>query len=247
VDTETALLGALIAFVAAVAQSITGFAFALIFAPLFALAWEPKPAVTVTVVLSVVVNVLVLLQVHGHVNRGRLPGMYGGYLIGAGPGLLFLELVSGEVLQITLGVVVIFATAVLYFRPTIDPGHDSLIARVAAGAGSGASATSTGIGGPPVVLYMLGRELEPQRFRATLQAYFLPISLFTLTVFVIVGRIDQDVLTASAVAIPAIVVGVLLGAWLRGHIEADLFRRIVVGMLVVMSALVIAFALVDLV
>lgn len=182
-DTETALLGALIAFVAAVTQAITGFAFALVFAPLFALAWEPKPAVAATVVLSVVVNVLVLvlLQVRGHINYGRLPGMYGGYLLGVGPGLLFLDLVSGEVLQITLGVVVIAAALVLYARPTIDPGHDSMIARVVAGAASGASASATGIGRPPVVLYMLGRELDIHRFRATLQAYFLPISCFTLT------------------------------------------------------------------
>ncbi|MEO8458872.1 MAG: sulfite exporter TauE/SafE family protein [Chloroflexota bacterium] len=237
----------MIAFFAAVAQSITGFAFALVFAPLFALAWEPKPAVAVTVILSVVVNVLVLLQVRGHISTHRLPGMYGGYLLGAGPGLLFISLVSGEVLQLTLGVVVIIATLILYFRPQIDPGHDSMIARVAAGAGSGFSATSTGIGGPPVVLYMLGRELEVQRFRATLQAYFLPISIFTLTLFTIVGRINSDVLTAAAVAAPAILVGVLVGAWLRQHIQAELFRRLVVGQLVVMSLVVISFAAADLV
>jgi uncharacterized membrane protein YfcA len=201
--------------------------------------------VAVTVVLSVVVNVLVLLQVRGHVTYGRLPGMYAGYLLGAGPGLLFLEVVSGEALQITLGVAVIVATAVLYFRPAIDPGHDSMLARVAAGAASGASAASTSIGGPPVVLYLLGRELDVQRFRATLQAYFLPISLVTLGLFVAVGRITEDVLTAVSVATPAIVIGVLAGAWLGRHIQAELFRRLVVGMLVLMSVLVIAFAVAD--
>jgi uncharacterized membrane protein YfcA len=210
---------------------------------LFALAWEPKPAVAATVVLSVVVNLLVLLQVHGHVNYGRLPGLYAGYLVGAVPGLLFLEVVSGEALQITLGIVVIVATIILYARPTIDAGHDSLLGRMAAGAASGASATATGIGGPPVVLYLLGRELEVQRFRATLQAYFLPISIVTLTLFVVVGRIDEDVLIAAAVATPAIFAGVILGAWLRGHIQAEFFRRIVVGLLVVMSIAVIGFAL----
>lgn len=81
---------------------------------------------------------------------------------------------------------------------------------------------------------MLGRELDIHRFRATLQAYFLPISCFTLALFVVVGRIDEDVLIAGAVASPAIAGGVLVGAWLRNHIEADLFRRLVVGLLVVM-------------
>jgi hypothetical protein len=245
-DTETAFLGALIAFVAAVTQAITGFAFALVFAPLFALAWEPKPAVAVTVVLSVVVNVLVLLQVRGHVTYGRLPGLYGGYLLGVGPGILFLEVVSGEALQVTLGVVVLAATMILYFRPTIDVGHDSLAGRIAAGAASGASASATSIGGPPVVLYLLGREPDMNRFRATLQAYFLPISIVTLALFVIVGRIDRDVVVAGAVSAPLVLVGVGVGAWLRGHIEAELFRRLVVGLLVLMSILVIIFALADL-
>ncbi|MEX0682509.1 MAG: sulfite exporter TauE/SafE family protein [Dehalococcoidia bacterium] len=244
-DTETALLGALIAFLAAVTQAITGFAFALIFAPLFAVVWVAKPAVATTVVLSFVVNALVMAQVRAHVTYRRLPGLYAGYLIGVGPGLLFLEVVSSEVLQITLGVVVLLATAVLYFRPTIDPGHDSLVGRLVAGAASGASASATSIGGPPVVLYMLGREPDVQRFRATLQAYFLPISIVTLALFVAVGRIDNDVVIAAAAATPAIIVGVLVGAWLRTHIEAELFRRLVVGLLVLMSALVIAFAVVD--
>ncbi|HUF53956.1 MAG TPA: sulfite exporter TauE/SafE family protein [Dehalococcoidia bacterium] len=244
-DTETALLAGLIAFVAAVCQAVTGFAFALIFAPLFALAWEPKPAVAVAVLLSVVVNALVLLQVRGHITHGSLPGLYAGYLVGVGPGLLFLQVVSGEVLQITLGVVVLFATMVLYVRPKTETGPDTILGRLAAGAASGASASATSIGGPPVVLYMLGREPDMHRFRATLQAYFLPISIFTLTLFVIVGRIDRDVLTAGGVAAPLLALGVLVGAWLRGHIHAELFRRLVVGMLVAMSLMVVLFAVVD--
>jgi uncharacterized membrane protein YfcA len=224
---------------------VTGFAFALIFAPLFALAWSAKPAVAVSVMLSVLVNMIVLAQVRGHVTYGRLPGLYAGYVIGVAPGLLFLEVVSSEALQITLGVVVLLATAVLYFRPTIEAGHDSLAGRVAAGAASGASAAATSIGGPPVVLYMLGRELDMHRFRATLQAYFLPISIVTLTLFVAVGRIDGDVVVAAAVATPGLLLGVAFGAWLRRHIEEELFRRLVVGMLVVMSIFVIALAVAD--
>jgi uncharacterized membrane protein YfcA len=241
VDADVIILAVLIAFFAATTQSITGFGFALVYAPLLAVAWEVKPAVATTATLSLVVNVLVLMQVRGHVTTPRLPGLYAGYLVGVGPGLLVLEYVSGDVLEVIVGAVVIVATTALYFQPRIDASEDTLPIRMLAGAASGASAASTGIGGPPVVLYMIGRETDVQRFRATLLAYFLPISIVTLALFAAVGRIDGDVLTVSAVSVPAILIGVVLGAWMRARISADVFRRIVMGLLVGMSALLIAF------
>ena len=139
-----------------------------------------KPAVATTAVLSLVVNMLVLLQVRGHVTTHRLPGLFAGFLVGVGPGLLVLEYVSGDVLEIIVGAVRPGRTVLLYLQPQIDASEDTLPIRMLAGAASGASAASTGIGGPPVVLYMIGRENDMQRFRATLQAYFLPISIVTL-------------------------------------------------------------------
>lgn len=241
VDAETVIVGALIAFFAAFTQSITGFGFALVYAPLLAIAWSVKPAVATTAVLSVLVNVLVLLQVRGHVTTRRLPGLFAGYLVGVGPGLLVLEYVSGDLLEVIVGGVVLVATVLLYLQPSIDASEDTLPIRMIAGAASGASAASTGIGGPPVVLYMIGRELDVQRFRATLQAYFLPISIVTLALFVAVGRIDGDVLTLSAASAPVMVAGVLFGAWTHSWISPDVFRRLVLGLLVGMSALLIAF------
>jgi uncharacterized membrane protein YfcA len=240
-DSQTLTLGALIAFFAAATQSVTGFGFALVYAPLLAVAWTVKPAVATTALLSLVVNVLVLAQMRGHVRYERLPGLFAGYLIGVVPGLLVLEWVSGDVLEVIVGFVVLVATVLLYFQPAIDPSDDTLPIRMLAGAFSGASSSSTGIGGPPVVLYMIGRETDVQRFRATLLAYFLPISVVTLALFIAVGRIDGDVLTLGAASVPAILVGVALGAWLRTHIQPEVFRRIVLGLLVGMSVLLIAF------
>jgi uncharacterized membrane protein YfcA len=244
-DSETLALGVVIAFIAAFTQAITGFGFALVYAPLLAVAWEVKPAVATTALLSVVVNVMVLLQVHGHVVTRRLPGLFLGYLVGVGPGLLVLEFVSGDVLEIIIGAVVLIATVLLYFQPAIDPSDDTLSIRMLAGAFSGASASSTGIGGPPVVLYLIGREPDVQRFRATLQVYFLPISIVTLTLIAAVGRVDGDVLTLGAVSVPFMLLGVLGGAWARRRISPETFRRIVVGLLIAMSLMLIAFALAD--
>jgi hypothetical protein len=99
------------------------------------------------------------------------------------------------------------------------------------------------MGGPPVVLYLIGREKEIDRYRATIQAYFLPSGLVTVLAFVIVGRIDGDVLLTFAAAAPAVLAGVFLGSWLRGYFNVEWFRRVVVGVLVLTSISVIVAAI----
>jgi len=54
------------------------------------------------------------------------------------------------------------------------------------------------------------------------------------------------VLTVGAAGVPAIVAGVIIGVWARGQVEAELFRRLVVGLLVCVSVLVIAFTVLGL-
>ncbi len=120
-------------------------------------------------------------------------------------------------------------------------GHDSLAGRALAGAISGGGGSATSIGAPLVVLYLLGREPDIQRFRATLLAFFLSASVVTLALFIFIGRVDSDVLTVGAAGVPAIVAGVITGGWPRGHVEAEFFRCLVVGLLVCVSVLVIAF------
>jgi uncharacterized membrane protein YfcA len=143
---------------------------------------------------------------------------------------------------VTVAGVVLVAAFLFYLQPTIDPGHDTRAGLVVAGAASGVSSSATSMGGPPVVLYLMGRE-QMDRFRATLLAFFLPTSLITLAAFTAVGRMDGDVLTESAVAAPALIAGVYAGAWLRGKVDAELFRRLALAVLVGTSAVIIGLTL----
>jgi uncharacterized membrane protein YfcA len=91
------------------------------------------------------------------------------------------------------------------------------------------------MGGPPIVLYLLGREREVTAFRATLLAFFLPGSILQIALFAGVGRITDDVLLMVVVALPAIVVGLLVGTWLRSRVRAERFSAVVVAVLILTS------------
>ncbi|MCI0838672.1 MAG: sulfite exporter TauE/SafE family protein [Chloroflexi bacterium] len=241
---ELVVFAMVLAFTAATIQSVTGFGFSLTLVPLLAVAWEPKAAVPVSLLLALATNVALLAQVRGQVTMRRLPGLYLGLIIGIPLGVLFLERVDADTLQITVGVVVFAATILLYLQPSIDAGHDSFGLRLGAGAMGGALTSATSMGGPPVVLYLLGRETEIDRYRATLLAYFLPSGVLAVTAFVIVGRIDSDVLIITAAAVPAVVAGILTGGWLRTHLNAERFRRIVLGVLIATGISVTILAIV---
>jgi hypothetical protein len=91
------------------------------------------------------------------------------------------------------------------------------------------------MGGPPVVLYTLGHEREIEEFRSTILALFLATSLLTVAGLVVAGLISRDALKATAVAVPGLALGLLAGARLRSRVQPQVFRTLVLAVLVVTS------------
>ncbi|HET8944342.1 MAG TPA: sulfite exporter TauE/SafE family protein [Dehalococcoidia bacterium] len=229
---QVLVAGVAIAFLASVCQSVTGFGFALVMVPLITVVWAVKPAVAATVLLSLFGNAMLLREVRGHVSVPRVSGLLAGFAIGLVPGVFIFEKVDEDALRIGVGVIVLIATLLIYRSPEIDRGHDSFGLRVVTGAVSGAIGSSTSLSGPPVVLYLVGRVREIDAFRATILAYFVPSSVIVLISYAIVGQISRDVLVMAAAGAPAVLIGNPVGGWLRGHLDAERFRIVVLAVLV---------------
>ena len=99
------------------------------------------------------------------------------------------------------------------------------------------------MGGPPIVLYLIGRERDVAAFRATLLAFFLPGSVLQIALLAGVGRITGDGQLLVGAALPAVVGGLFAGVWLRGRVRPERFHGLVVAVLIVTSAVVLASAL----
>ncbi len=239
---ETIAAGIVIAFLASVCQSVTGFGFALVMAPLITALWAVRPGIAATVMLSLFGNLMLLRQVHGHVSYRRVGGLLSGFAIGLVPGVLVFERVDENVLRIVVGVAVLLATLVVYRAPEVAHGRDGFGLRLLAGAVSGAVGSSTSLSGPPVVLYLIGRVREIDAFRATVLAYFVPSSVMVLVSYLLVGQITEDVLIMVAFAAPAVLLGMPAGAWIRRHLDAERFRAVVLAVLVGASVSVVVSA-----
>jgi uncharacterized membrane protein YfcA len=92
--------------------------------------------------------------------------------------------------------------------------------------------TSTGMNGPPLVITLQAMRLRADRFRATLQAVFCSQDVAAVLGFVAVGQVTRSTLVAVAAGLPGMPLGWLLGDRVFTSLDAAVFRRIVLGMLV---------------
>ncbi len=231
-----------IAFLAAACQSLTAFGFALVMVPLLSLAWEVKPAVVASTVLGTLILLPLLYEVRGHIRPRRVVPLFLGSLVGIPLGIVVLERIDATALEVVVALVVIVAALLINLSPRVPFERSVPPLSFLVGGISGALRAATSMGGPPVVIYTLTFEREVERFRATLFAFFLPASLVTIAGLAIVGRIDGDILLATAVGLPAAVLGSLAGRWARTRVSEAIFRLVVLGVLFASSGAVLASA-----
>ena len=81
--------------------------------------------------------------------------------------------------------------------------------------------------GPPLIVYGTMRRWEPQRFRATLQAYFLPASLIGMLGYWLTGLWVPVVTHYYLLSLPLVAVAIYLGRVVNRRIGGDAFIKYV--------------------
>jgi uncharacterized membrane protein YfcA len=197
--------------VGGVLQSATGTGFAMLAAPVLTAVHGPQQSVATLALLGPVISALTL----GEIRRPRVLGRTAVILTVAGiPGMVVGVLVLRHAPVDLLKVLV--ALAVL--AGVVAIGRGAKIRGSAAGPGfvSGVLATSTGLSGPPMVLYLLGHRARPAEVRDTLAAVFLVTGLLTIVILAIAGSLD-----------PAPRLGLLVAATIAGQVLGRLiFSRL---------------------
>jgi uncharacterized membrane protein YfcA len=200
-------------------QSATGFGFSVVAAPLVFAVIEPEEAVGLLIVLSSLVNVLTLA---GERRRPRpvvreCVVLLAFALPGAVAGVAVLRALDPVALQIAVSVGVV---ATLLALRLVQGRETPASAGPIAGVAAGALTTSTTTAGPPMIVYLLGRRLEPEQLRDTMPVCFLGLS--------VVGVIALWVTGTSGAVPDAGLVAVLVPVVVAGHLAGrPLFAALV--------------------
>jgi uncharacterized membrane protein YfcA len=137
-------------------------------------------------------------------------------------GLLLLTTVAEPVVKAALAAVII--TFSLY--RLIGPGRlelkDDRLAWLF-GFGAGVLGGAYGMNGPPLVAYGAMRRWSPERFRATLQGYFLPASLVGMAGYWAAGLWVPAVTRYYLVSLPVVLAATALGRFLNRRMDGRRF------------------------
>lgn len=217
-----------IVLVAGAVQAITGFGFALVAVPLLTFEIGPAPAVAVAITIGVALAAGVAVGERGHVAGADLAVLAGTGLLGIPLGLLVLTRVDAQPLTVVVAVVLLASTIAIWRGWTMPTGA---VTRAATGFISGVLLTSTSFNGPPLVIFLQARELPARTVRATLAVCFLLQELVAVVLLLAVDAADATTVAVSALSLPALAIGWLIGNRAFARLDRAAFRRGVLIML----------------
>ena len=217
-------------FIAAFMQIVAGFGFALLSVPLMTLAIEPKIAVVVSSMTGIFVTTWQAYHSRADADRLLVRRLTIAAYLGMPFGLLVFLTVPDNALRLFLGIAVLIAVVLLVLRVDLHTAGPRL--DYGAGFISGVLNTSLSTNGPPLVFVLQARQLSAVEFRATIATVFALSNILGLSLFIASGKITRDGLTATAVTIPAMLLGQLLGYPIRKHVHGERFRWLVLVLLV---------------
>ena len=239
VETASVVIG--VALLASLAQGVTAFGFALISVPFLVLVLDVKDTVVVVSLLALVSEVLLAFRVWGDVQWRTVGTLMVGSWLGMPLGLLVLLRVPEEGLRLVVGLAAVTMAGALAAGMRITAR--GLRTELGVGALSGILATSTSMSGPPIVSYLVGRGHERDEFRGVMALYLLAGSIVTVVIFFAAGVVTRDALLLALVGLPAVLIGNTSGNWLASRIDAAIFRRIVIALLMATALSGVGFSI----
>ncbi len=241
---RTTLFVLLVIFVATVIRSAFGFGEALIAVPLLALLIPVEIAAPVAVLLSVTIAAVVVAQDWRKIHLRSTGWLLLPTFFGIPLGIALLKSSHQHAIKLALATVILaFAGYSLLGRKPPELRSDNHTWLLICGVIAGVLGGAYGMNGPPLVIYGAMRRWSPRHFRATLQGYFLPASIFAMTGYWFTGlwipAVTHYYLISLPVALPAIFIGRFVNHRLRG----DSFLVFVHGGLMCVGVLLLAEAI----
>lgn len=223
--------------VAAVMKGALGFGFPLIAVPTLAGIIGARPAVLVVAIPALVANLLILRGCRRHRLEPWFLRLAGAVLVGAVAGALLFGHLPAHTLTLGLGIITLALVAALG-RKSPGPATAERLRAWAplAGLVVGVLGGATDISGPGLVAFLTAIERDRDRFIYALTLLYVILGVAQVTTLARTGAYSPALLVAAAGACVPMAAGVAIGARIRARLPSELFRRIVLAV-VVISAL----------
>lgn len=226
---DEALVGGII-LLAAIAQSITGFGFALVAVSLLTHVLGLQTAVPLVAVISIFSNGILWYLYRHEFNRPTVFRLSLASMFAMPLGALALHHIPQHLAVQGFGLVIV--SYVLYdfcnlALPLLKARGWVYVIGFLAGLLTGAY----NAGGPPLVIYGNCQRWTPQMFRSNLPAFFLINSLMALVAHLLQGNFTIEIWRYVLYSTPLFVLGLGIGTAIALRLKPTLFRNVVLLLL----------------
>ena len=212
-------------------RGLSGFGFGLILVPILLLILQPTAVVIIVMFLTLLNSIFVVAFSFRRIDFKRIFPMSASSLLGIPLGIWIIGVIAPNVMKISIGIlIIVFAITVAKgFRKSFK---SEKLSSGCAGFLSGMFASSTGLAGPPAVLFMHSQNWSKEVIHPSLSAHFVFISSCSLVVLYLVGLIDLEIIPAATSMAPAMLIGVYLGMKVFHRINTRFFRNISIAIVI---------------
>ncbi len=226
-------------FLAAIVRGYSGFGFSLLAITALSLVLPPAEIVPSIFMLEVAASLHLLPGIWKDVHWRSISLLLAGCLAGTPFGVWLLAHVAAPPMLLALGIFVLVSAAVLArgFALKTMPGRG---VSFAIGAISGLFNGAFSTGGPPVIIFYFASPAGAVVGRASLIAYFLGTDMIALPLLAREGLITWEASFRALIFLPALLLGVWLGARSFKGADPAVFRKYVLLILATLAVLTAA-------
>lgn len=238
------LILSLAIFGAATLQSATGIGFGVIAGPVLLVVLNDSAAIQVSIVLNLLIALLLAPSLRRKSDRQLMPPLLLGVAIGSPLGLMIYLMMDIGMLKAFAGFVVLL-TLVFVARGSRANSSATVpvsgkFERIAIGTIAGVMGGSLAMPGPVPAAWMSSTGYRKETIRATILLMFVFAYTIALLLQLSLPGISGNTLWLCIIYMPATITGVLLGRVLSTRISEQVFRWLLMAILV--STAIILFA-----
>jgi len=220
---------ALAALVAGLVRGFSGFGAAMIFVPVAAALYSPQHAVVLLFIADGVVTLPLVLRALKFCAWREVAPLAVGATLAYPAGVKLLLIVDPVPMRwaislLVLGLVGLLASGWRYGRRPNAPGT------LAVGGLAGLAGGSTGIAGPPIVLFWLAGQGMAPTVRANIMVFFGITTVVGGVLYFLAGLFTGPRAVGSLALIPVYTLAIYAGAHAFGLASERLYRRLALGL-----------------
>jgi len=242
---ELLLVSSIVIFLAAIVRGFSGFGFSLLSITAISIIMPAREIVPSIFLLEVAASINMIPSIWREIDWRGIAWLLLGYAIALPFGVYALANVPAPPMNIALGIFVIVTGVMMLrgFRLATTPKAPAI---VATGAASGLLNGAFGTGGPPVVLFYFSTPAAVAVGRASIIAFFLSTDTLGLGELARNGLVTTQSFAQFIAWIPALLIGIFIGAKGFKHMDPAKFRRIVLIILIALAVVTLVKAGYDL-